>query len=122
MLSKTRINFRSGPSTSFEKAGETLNKNEKVLVFAKVNEWYQVEQQISGWVYKEYIDRDNSDAIYDGVVSANVLNIRDKPGGAKVAKPLSKGHKVMIFRQQRGWYEVETRVIGWVSAKYIELV
>lgn len=117
----TKINFRTGPSTDYDKAAEALEKDEKVLVLAKANNWYHVEQNITGWVSKEYIDRDNSDSSEDGVVSANVLNIRDKPGGNKVAKPLTKGQKVTIFKQQRGWYHVETKVKGWVSGKYIKL-
>ena len=121
-VAMAKLNFRAGPNVDYEKAAETLEKDEKVLVLAKAAGWYYVEQEITGWVSKQYIDRDNSDNEEDGIVSANVLNIRDNPNGDKVAKPLTKGQKVVIFKQEVGWYQVETKVKGWVSAKYIKLV
>ena len=105
-----------------EPAPETLEKDEKVLVIAKSGDWYYVEQEITGWVSKKYIDRDNSDNEEDGVVNASVLNIRDKPNGDKVAKPLSKGQKVTIFKQENGWYQVETKAKGWVASRFIKLL
>lgn len=117
-----KVNFRSGPSVSYEKIAEAVEKDEKVLVLAKSDDWYEVSQNIEGWVYKEYIDRNDSDDEEDGVVSANVLNIRDKPAGNKVAKPLSKGQKVEIFGVDEGWYHVQTKAKGWVFGDYIKIV
>lgn len=116
-----KINFRSGPDASAEKIAEALEKEEKVLVLAKSGDWYYVQQEITGWVSKAYINTDNSDSDADGAVNANVLNIRNKPSGEKVAKPLTNGQKVTILQQEEGWYEVETQVKGWVFAKYIKL-
>lgn len=117
-----KINFRSGPSSSFEKTAEAVEKDEKVLILSKVGDWYEVMQDITGWISKKYVTQDNSDNEEDGSVNANVLNIRDKPNGEKVAKPLSKGQKVTILTQDNGWFQVETQVKGWVFAKYVKLI
>ncbi len=117
-----KINFRSGPGTQFDTVAEMLEKDEKVLVLSKQGEWYEVEQDITGWVFKEFIDRDTSDSIPDGEVNVNVLNIRSKPDGDKVAKPLTIGQKVKIIKEDKGWLFIQTRVTGWVFAKYIQII
>lgn len=57
-----------------------------------------------------------------GIVKVDKLNIRQ--GGnvqsAKVAKPLTKDHKVEIIEEKDGWYKVETKIQGWVNSDYIE--
>ncbi|MBN2892893.1 MAG: N-acetylmuramoyl-L-alanine amidase [Bacteroidales bacterium] len=121
-IATTVINFRSGPATTYDTIAETVQKDEKVLVLSKIDKWYEVEQDIEGWVSKKFIDRDDSDSITDGIVNANLLNIRSKPEGDKIAKPLTKGHKVKIVDRDGEWYKVETRVSGWVYGKYIKIV
>ncbi len=120
-IATAKVNFRSGPGSSFEKVAEMLEKDEKVLVLAKSGDWYELQQEITGWVSKEYVSTDNSDSTGDAVVDSSTLNIRSKPDGEKVAKALTKGHKVEILREDEGWYEVETQVKGWASAKYIKV-
>lgn len=116
------LNFRTGPSSTYEKAAEQLQKDEKVLVISKVGDWYEVEQEIIGWVAKKFIERDDSDSAEDGVVKvSSFLNIRSKPDGDKVAKPLSNGHRVKIVDRDGDWFKVETRVIGWAWGKYIKI-
>jgi N-acetylmuramoyl-L-alanine amidase len=116
-----KVNFRSGPGADYEKVAEALEKDEKVLVLKKSGDWYEVMQDITGWVSKEYILQDNTDDEADGSVNAEILNIRDKPNGEKIAKPLTKGQKVNIIKQDEGWMQVETQVKGWVAAQYIKL-
>ncbi|MBN2776906.1 MAG: N-acetylmuramoyl-L-alanine amidase [Bacteroidales bacterium] len=113
------LNFRSGPDTKFETVAETVQKNEKVMLLSEINGWFEVEQDIEGWVSKTYIERDGTDDDKDGVVSANVLNIRSAPNGTKVAKPLSKGQKVEIYDTNGEWLKIVTRAKGWVFGKYI---
>lgn len=115
------VNFRSGPSTHYEKTAEALEKGEKVEVLNKADDWYEVKQIIIGWIHRDYVDVDTSDDEFDGVVTANVLNIRSAPMGEKVAKPLKKGAEVHILDQQDGWFKVSTKVAGWVYGKYIEI-
>lgn len=56
-----------------------------------------------------------------GQVSVDNLNIREagNPNAKKVALPLKKGQKVQIIEEKDGWYKVETKITGWVSAQYI---
>lgn len=59
----------------------------------------------------------------DGAVTASKLNIRENPStnSRKVAAPLKRKKQVTVLAEQDGWYEVEVKVKGWVSAKYVEL-
>ncbi|MCK5002574.1 MAG: N-acetylmuramoyl-L-alanine amidase [Gammaproteobacteria bacterium] len=53
-------------------------------------------------------------------VTANNLNIRSAPvDGVVVAPPLAKGTKVEVLQEKDGWLEVDARIKGWVSGKYI---
>ena len=56
-----------------------------------------------------------------GVVTVLALNIRSGPSASTgtIAKPLSKNTKVSILKEQNGWYNVEVKLRGWVSKKYI---
>lgn len=65
-------------------------------------------------------DEPNFEA-FEGVVDASKLNIRQGPGGSNplVSLPLPKGKEVEVLRQSGDWYEVETKIKGWVSSKYI---
>ena len=58
---------------------------------------------------------------FEGVVEASKLNIRQGPGGSNplVSMPLPKGKEVEVLRQSGDWYEVETKIKGWVSSKFI---
>ena len=58
---------------------------------------------------------------FDGVVEASKLNIRQGPGGGNplISMPLPKGKEVEVLRQSGDWYEVETKIKGWVSSKFI---
>lgn len=114
------INFRSGPSTAYEKVAEMLQKDEVVLVISEQNGWLEVEQDIEGWVAKQYIERNGTDD-GDGIVNASLLNIRSKPDGEKVAKPLTRGQKVEIYDTDGEWFKVVTRAKGWVYGKYIDI-
>ncbi len=55
-----------------------------------------------------------------GEVNASSLNIRSKPKGDVVAKPLEKGQKVALLEEKDGWVKVKTEIIGWISKKYVE--
>lgn len=55
-----------------------------------------------------------------GIVTASKLNIREVPGGDKVAKPLPQGFEVKVIEQQGKWYKVKAEIEGWVSADFIK--
>lgn len=54
-----------------------------------------------------------------GMVTASSLNVRSGPGGdnPKVGKPLTRGAKVTIFKEENGWYMIGKGM--WVSGKYV---
>ena len=59
-----------------------------------------------------------------GQVQATKLNIRSGPGShfTPVAPPLTQGTSVKVIRQQSGWTQVEHKVTGWVSSRYINSI
>lgn len=56
-----------------------------------------------------------------GIVTASSLNIRSGPSPSteKIARPLSRNTEVSILNEHNGWYNVEVKLQGWVSKKYI---
>ncbi|WP_071460855.1 N-acetylmuramoyl-L-alanine amidase [Bacillus massilinigeriensis] len=61
---------------------------------------------------------------YQGKVTADILNVRAKPGTSyAIVGKLRNGQVVNVTSQQNGWLKVSVgRVNGWVSAKYISAV
>ena len=57
-----------------------------------------------------------------GRVNVEFLNIREAASttAKKVAQPLKQGQRVDILDEKNGWYQVETKIVGWVSANYIK--
>lgn len=116
-----KLNIRSAPKAESEKIAAALPKDTKVQMLKEFGDWYFVNAEISGWVSRDYINTDDTDSEYDGIVSAGTLNIRKEPSGSaeKIAKPLSKGTGVEITQQVDHWYQVKAKIQGWVVKKYI---
>jgi len=59
-----------------------------------------------------------------GIVNAGSLNIRSGPGTGHeiIADPLSRNTDVAILVEKKGWYQVEVKMRGWVSKKFIQRV
>lgn len=59
-----------------------------------------------------------------GIVTASMLNIRSGPSANNptIANPLSRNTKVGILDEKDGWYQVEVKMRGWVSKKFINKV
>lgn len=57
-----------------------------------------------------------------GVVTASLLNIRSGPtvSNQTISNPLQKGTVVNIIDESEDWYQVEVKLKGWVSKKYIK--
>ena len=64
---------------------------------------------------------EHEDSWKTGIVTASALNIRSGPSASHnaIAKPLSRNTNVSILKEQNGWYNVEVKMRGWVSKKYI---
>jgi len=56
-----------------------------------------------------------------GTVTASALNIRSGPSAERdtIAEPLSRNTEVTVLNERNGWYNVEVKINGWVSKKYI---
>lgn len=65
----------------------------------------------------------NSSAGVEGTVTANVLNVRVRPGTKHtVVAQLKKGEKVDVIRLEQGWYEItapKTAAV-WAAAAFIK--
>ncbi|MEX0769199.1 MAG: N-acetylmuramoyl-L-alanine amidase [Balneolaceae bacterium] len=59
-----------------------------------------------------------------GIVNASALNIRSGPstGTDKIAPPLSRNTELKILDEQNDWYQVEVKMRGWVSGKFVKKV
>ncbi len=68
-------------------------------------------------------DDDNGLIAQTGKVTAFKLNIREHPekDAPIIAKPLLKGTEVEILDTKNGWYKVSTKILGWISGKFIEI-
>ena len=134
IITKNGVNFRKGPSTSFESMGK-LNKNTSLIIYNKVDEWYYVRVgDKMGYVHSDYVKITGdysegggsslpSGATGLGKTTGNV-NFRTGPGKTyDVIQTLKKGTELTLYSQKDGWYEAEYNgKRGYVSGKYIEIL
>ncbi|MDH5360149.1 MAG: N-acetylmuramoyl-L-alanine amidase [Gammaproteobacteria bacterium] len=66
------------------------------------------------------LDSEPDTAIERGVVSADLLNIRESPNGAMAGAPLTKGTELEVLEREGDWVKVNVVRKGWVSAHYID--
>ena len=59
-----------------------------------------------------------------GVVTASMLNIRSGPSvkNPTIANPLSRHTEVNILDETEDWYQVEVKMRGWVSKRFIKRI
>lgn len=114
------LNIRSAPNDDADKIALPLDKGTIAEILKEREEWLKVKAPLFGWVSKKFIEMDNTDSEWDAKVTVDALNIREEPGGRKVAKALAKDTKVKILEQEDEWSKVETRLIGWVMKKFVE--
>ncbi len=57
-----------------------------------------------------------------GVVNATALNIRSGPSAQRetVAPALTRNTPLKILGKENGWYRVETKITGWVAARFVK--
>lgn len=126
------VNIRTGPGTSYPKAGKANRGQQLQLTRVQQGGMYLWGQFSGGWICLDYTNYElvalegspNADKVTaTGVVKADSLNVRAYPGAnnAKVGE-YSKGDKVTITLQQRVgstlWGKTEK---GWVSLYYVKV-
>jgi len=69
-------------------------------------------------------DTPGEEAITKGIVNASSLNIRSGPGAAydTITAPLSRNTEVVIRDKKDDWLQVEVKLTGWVSGRFIKKV
>jgi N-acetylmuramoyl-L-alanine amidase len=73
---------------------------------------------------KEDTDTIRDDSLVKGIVNASTLNIRSGPGTTydTISKPLSRNTEVVILDEQKDWMQIEVKMTGWVSGKFVKKV
>ncbi len=94
---------------------EKLEEDEEVTLLLKKGKWYKVRELIQGWVSGKYLEDNDSDDEWDAHVSVSKLNFRATPGGAKLAKALTKDTRVKTLAEKGEWTNVEVEIEGWVQ-------
>lgn len=105
----------------------TLKLGEYVHVVKNSGEWYGITLNDGniGWVHNKLVitvDKEK-DLIKKGVVTADVLNIRDKPDvTANNIGKIGKGIEVTIIDKKSAWYSIYIdNKEGWVHSDYISI-
>ncbi len=120
-VTASSLNLREAATGSSDKICKALQNGTKVIVLEDQGNWCKIATKITGWMTRKYIELDNSDDFYDGIVTASSLNIREEDSGdsEKVAKPFPRGTKIIILEQRNEWYRVLAPVVGFVAKKYL---
>ncbi|MEH7887162.1 SH3 domain-containing protein [Bacillus sp. JJ1609] len=128
------LRVRKGPGTEFQIIG-SLNSGQAVEIMNSNDKWTEVRtSSIQGWVAKEFIitikdsketgtPANNEKAKTKGVVTADSLNVREKPStNAKTIGSLKRGAEVSIFSQSNGWAEITySEKKAWVSDQFLKV-
>ncbi|MGA9224974.1 MAG: SH3 domain-containing protein [Mesobacillus sp.] len=128
------LRVRKGPGTEFQIVG-SLNSGQAVEIMNSNNKWTEVRTSaIQGWVAKEFIitikdsketgtPANNENSKTKGVVTADSLNVREKPSTtAKTIGSLKRGAEVSIFSQSNGWAEITySGRKAWVSDQFLKV-
>ena len=116
------VNFRKGPSTSYESLGK-LNKGYKVEYISTTNSWAKVKYNgKTGYVYAQYISQTgtqlNTTVKY---VNCSSLNVRSGAGTSySVLTSISLNTQVEVLSTSNGWSKIKVgSTTGYVSSKYL---
>jgi uncharacterized protein YgiM (DUF1202 family) len=105
----------------------TLKLGEYVSIVKSSGEWYGItlNDENIGWVHNKLVITvdEEKDLIKKGIVTANVLNIRDKPDitGSNIGK-VTKGTEITIIDKNSTWYGIDVdNKKGWIHSDYISI-
>ena len=119
------LRLRSTASTS-GKIVDSANKNEAVVVLAKVGDWYKVIYDLQeGYMHGDYLKvstTENAELGY-GRVNTTKVNLRSGPGTSHgVVDTASNGEKAYIIGINNGWYKVIFgQHVCYVRSDYLDL-
>lgn len=141
IVTASKLNGREKPTTASRVI--TSFKKGTVLISTKVvGEWLEVEDgHIRAYVHSSYVkkasstEQDNSNnkpsqkppvniseertAMYEGVVTASSLNIRQRPStDSPIVGSLKKGNTVLTEFKSGKWRKIDN---GWIHEDYVKL-
>lgn len=128
------LRVRKGPGTNYQVVG-SLNSGQAVEILSTNGKWSEVRTPaIQGWVSKEYIKPNGSNAkstppagsshtASKGIVTADSLNVREKPSlNANTIGKLKKGAEVAVLSQSNGWAEISfAGKKAWASSQFLKV-
>ena len=122
-VSANRVNFRSGPSTSYSVIGK-LSNGDKVEVISTSNGWSKIKYNgKTGYVSSQYLSSSapESSTTTTKYVNTLSLNVRSGPSTSySVIGKLSNGDKVEVISTSNGWSKIKySGKTGYVSSKYL---
>ena len=122
-VSATRVNFRSGPSTSYSIIGKLLI-GDKVEVISTSNGWSKIRYNGKiGYASSKYLSSSSpeSNTITKKYVNVSSLNVRSGPStNNSIIGKLSNGDKVEVISTSNGWSKIKySGKTGYVSSKYL---
>jgi len=134
-INATRVNFRTGPSTSYTSQGK-LDKNTALTVTGTTGNWYQVTLSStgkSGYVYKTYVTISATAPTPTpvitggtaGYINATRVNFRTGPSTRYTSQGrLDKNTALTVTGTSGNWYQVtlsSTGKSGYVYKTYVTL-
>jgi len=111
------LNIRTQPSKEGDVVGK-LGKDDQVEILSVQTGWYEIKfKDGSAFVAAEFVQT----MVKQGVVSANILNIRSLPNmNADKLAQLTKDAPVDIVDEMDGWYKIKyNNGFGYVFGEYI---
>lgn len=111
----------------------TVTKNTEVTSQDYPEDWSRVKVgELSGWIKSEYLTKPEDIGPTSigtvigktGIITAESLNVREKPVNGKIITTLTKDTdvKILAVNEDSTWYQVQWRTtLGWVSSEYVEV-
>lgn len=106
-VTATRLNVRARPNLKSRKLGE-LAKGTVVDVLGQKNGWVEIQfQNIPAFVSEDYVSLQERPPRRSGVVTASMLNVRDRPdGNGIILGTLVAGSVVEVLSTNGSWVEI----------------
>ena len=120
----SRLNVRSMPSNSGAIIG-ILSENTIVQLLDQYNNWFEIKyNEGTGFLHRNYVISVEDNIIMKGRVTANRLNVRDRPGlEGNLLGVLVKGTTIDIMEEYDPWLEIVfNEQMTFVHGDYVECV
>lgn len=118
----SRLNVRKKPDLNSKIIGR-ISRGNLVRILNKEGDWYQIvlDGKHAAYIYKRYIDIVREEK--NGIITANILNVRKEPNTeAEILGTLKKGAVVNILKGLPQWLKINfNETEAYVYRQYIEM-